>query len=249
MSMPQLHNKDRIPSLEQSLSAIVSSIAMEETALSKLITAESDKIQYVLDCAKIRGCDCASLKDILAVNNSATCMIKTITELQMILKEKLAIASKHLKVSPCPPHPPLPPCPPYPPCISVFETETDYTWCKNKTLFLLERNRCHNGVKHIRKNCQSLITLPRGKEIELQLEFEAINKKSCPALINMEFYINGNIVKLISLPQKNMGNDVKIVHDVCYKTPKDSNENAVSFKLISPDSLCHVNAQVSVKVK
>ena len=261
MSLPQFPSKDRLPTLEQSLSAIVTSIAMEEVALSHVLTAESEKIKYVVDCAKSKGCDCASIKDILAVNNSAANMIKTITELQMILKDKLAIASKHLPVKPyppkppCPPHPPhppKPPCPPYPPHptgMSVFETVTPYTWCRSKTIFLVEHEKYGSDVKLIRRDGQSLIILPGGKEIDMRFELEAVNKRSCPVVIHMEFLNAGKIVKQETIASKSGERHVKILHEISYKTPVGAAENAIAYRLSSPESLRDVHAKILVKVK
>jgi len=252
MSLPQFPNSGKLPTLEQALSAIVASIAMEEVALSRVITAESEKIELVVDCAKTKGCGCANIQDILAVNTSVMQTMKAITELQKILKEKLAIASKHLPILPCPPRPPHPPCPPHPPlppCTSVFVTETDYTWRRGRSLFLMGKEKCNNGVKVIRRNSQSLIILPRGKEIEMRFELEARNNKPCPVVIDMELYRNGEIVKRDIISTKNKEHLVKIMYEVCYKTSKDDAENAVAFKLVAPEGLNCVNAKVLAKVK
>jgi len=261
MSLPQFPNKDVLPTLEQSLSAIVASIAMEEAALSRVLNAESEKIKYVIDCAKTKGCDNACLKDILAVNDSAADMIKTIVELQKILKDKLAIASKHLPVKPippkppCPPVPPRPPCPPYPPCLppptgmSVFETVTPYSWCRNKTLFLHEVDSCNCGVKLVRRDGRSLIILPRGKDIDVQFELTAVNKRSHPVVIHMEFLSCNKVVKQeIITPEANT-HKLSIQHETSYRTPADASENAVVYMLSSPDALTDVRAVVSISTK
>ena len=65
---------------------LLSSIAMEEMSLSKLMDAEHDKIQYVLDRCQHGGC---TLHDVTEVNKSAEDMIKTIIKLQMLLQFKL----------------------------------------------------------------------------------------------------------------------------------------------------------------
>ena len=251
MSLPQFPSKDKFPPLEQSLSAIIASIAMEEAALSRLIAAENEKIQYVLDCAKNNGC---TSEDVIAVNNSVANMMKIITELELILKEKLAIASKHLPVKPippkppCPPHPPVPPHPPGPgpcPCpsgVSVFKTETSYNWCKDRTIFLFESENCNNGIKLIRRDGQSLIILPSGKEVEIKFELEATNRKSAPIAIAMEFLKGGKVIKTETISQKGK-------YETRYKTSHENVENAITFRLIAPDMLNDVKAKISIKVK
>jgi len=98
---------------EKALNDIVSSIAAEETALSLLITAESKKIEYVLACARAKGCSERELCMILEVNNSVNSMMGRITDIQIILKNKLALVTGLFLRPPCPPIPPSPPPPTY----------------------------------------------------------------------------------------------------------------------------------------
>jgi len=249
MSLPKFPDKNKLLTLEQAISAVITSVAMEEMALSRLITAESEKIQYVIDCAKTKGCDCTNLADILAVNNSVDAMIKTITKLQEILKEKLAIAVKHLPKPPHPPYPPRPPCPPEPQCVSIIGTERQYTWNPDISLFLMEEKKCNNGVRLIRRKCESLIILPRNKEVEICFELEATSFKSCPSLIEFEFRNGNSVVKREQLSVKSVNHLVKVSHKINYKTPISDMENAMVIKLVSPNKLTCVGAKVLVKVK
>ena len=77
------------PSLtkEEALNQVVSSIAMEELALSHVLNAEGEKIQYVLGTL-------ASVEEVLNTNKSVTKMVNTINQLEMILNEKLSAALK-----------------------------------------------------------------------------------------------------------------------------------------------------------
>ena len=248
MSLPKFPDKNKILTLEQAISAIVASIAMEEVALSHVLTAESEKIQYVIECAKTKGCDCTSIKDILAVNKSVADMIRDIAKLQEILKTKLDIALKHVPHPPIPPKP-WPPHPPIPPCVSIFTTEGLYTWYCGRSLFLLEDERCNNGVRLIRRDCESLIILPRSKELEIQFELEARSMKACEAVIGLEFRSNNLLVKQERIAAKILKNIVKISQTIKYTTPEDHSENAMVIKLVSPEHLNCVNAKISVRVK
>ena len=106
---------------EQALTMIIASVAMEESALSRVIDAEGDKLNYILDRCREAG-DCEETpKEILEANASVTRLLDAIAKNQMILQSKLALAvGAGGKCPPDPPgpspHPPKPPCPPVPPC-------------------------------------------------------------------------------------------------------------------------------------
>lgn len=85
---------------------------MEEVAISHILTAEGEKIKFAVEQMKHGGGD---INLLLKVNDSAKELIGTILDLQIILKNKLKIATDSIKEHPCPP--PKPPCPPpKPPC-------------------------------------------------------------------------------------------------------------------------------------
>jgi len=125
MSMPQFPPVDSILSRDEAINAILTSIAMEETALSHIINAEGEKIQYILEHMNPDNC-CKTTCCILKVNDSATSMLEQIADLQLILKNKMRIAERliseeytcsdthsHHKPEklPCPPRTSIP-CPP-----------------------------------------------------------------------------------------------------------------------------------------
>jgi len=58
---------------------------MEEAALSHIINAEGEKIQYVLS-------GCADLNEVIKVNESVTNLMEVINDLQLMLKSKLRLA-------------------------------------------------------------------------------------------------------------------------------------------------------------
>ncbi|MDR3313916.1 MAG: hypothetical protein LBS96_05595 [Oscillospiraceae bacterium] len=123
MSMPQLPAPDPCLTKEQALHMILASIAMEETALSHILNAEGEKIQFALADAQRDDCyDYGAHCRILEINRSAQDVIGKITDMQIVLKEKMKQAIDSLPKSPEPwPSPPvqqLPACNlPYPPAL------------------------------------------------------------------------------------------------------------------------------------
>ena len=128
MSMPSFPKNGANMTREQAITMIIASVAMEESALGRIIDAEGDKLRYVLDRCQEAG-DCRETpREILEVNRSVTRLLDVVAQNQMILQSKLALAigagGKCPPVPPCPPpHPPQPPCPspcpplpPEPPC-------------------------------------------------------------------------------------------------------------------------------------
>lgn len=100
---------------EEALTMIVASIAMEELALSHILNAEGEKLQYILGTLPGGAKPCAGPQEILEVNQSVTALLEVVMQNQMLLKGKLERvlgASPPPKPVPCPVCPP--PCPP--PC-------------------------------------------------------------------------------------------------------------------------------------
>ena len=89
MSMPEFPRREDILSRDDAINAILTSIATEEAALSHIINAEGEKLQYAL-------AQCADLDKIVDVNKSISSVLETITDLQFILKNKMRIAEKFL---------------------------------------------------------------------------------------------------------------------------------------------------------
>ncbi len=83
MSMPVIEPSDT--SRDQAITDLIESIALEETALSHILNAEGEKLQAVI---AIEG---VTTEELLAVNKSVECMVKAITQLEMVLKSKLDI--------------------------------------------------------------------------------------------------------------------------------------------------------------
>ena len=88
MSMPQFPKLDCL-TLEQSLNSILASIAMEEAALSHILNAEGEKIQYVLS-------QCADISEVIKTNESVKALVESISDLQFTLKSKMRLALNYL---------------------------------------------------------------------------------------------------------------------------------------------------------
>ena len=111
MSMPEFPTPSPDMTRDQALNMILSSIALEELALSHIINAEGEKIQYTLQNPTGGGYP-ASISDILSVNKSVTALLEMVMQNQLLLKSKM---EKVLDCLPRLPEPPCPPCPPDPP--------------------------------------------------------------------------------------------------------------------------------------
>ena len=237
MSMPSFPELNKIPTLEQSLSAIVVSIAMEEMALSHVLKAESEKIKFIVDCAKTKDCNDIKLDEILAVNKSADDVIKSIVKLQAILKEKLDTASKFMPLIPVPPAPP--------PRIPKFSSPPGYIWHKSGALYLTGRENepCSGGIRLVHRNCESMISLPKGKTYSILFELEAKNENSLPVKIDIEFSHDNKVVKKESIAQDKPGKKVKISRVISYNALANT---CVAIRLISLEKLTCVAGTITI---
>ncbi len=118
MSMPSFPPNGANMTREEALTMIIASIAMEELALSHILNAEGEKLQYIL--GTLPGPKpCASPDEVLSINKSVTALLESVTQNQMLLKNKLERVLEvcpHLCPPPCKPEPGPHPCPPPPPC-------------------------------------------------------------------------------------------------------------------------------------
>lgn len=87
MSLPQFSSTPDL-TRQNSINQIISSIASEELALSHVINAEGEKIQYAV--GTLPGLETPStIDDVLSVNNSVNSTLETILQNQMLLNGKL----------------------------------------------------------------------------------------------------------------------------------------------------------------
>lgn len=73
----------------QAITDVIESVALEQTALSHILNAEGEKIQKVVFLAT----STADVAAVLAVNQSVTSMVNSITRLEMLLQSKLELFS------------------------------------------------------------------------------------------------------------------------------------------------------------
>ena len=104
MSMPSFPQNGVDMTREEALNLIIACIAMEELALSHILNAGGEHLQFIL--GTLPG---TSSQDVLAAHKSITALIEAVTHNQMLLKNKLDHVLEFV------PHPPAPPQPPSPP--------------------------------------------------------------------------------------------------------------------------------------
>lgn len=77
---------------EEAVTDIITSVALQESALSHILNAEGEKMQ------KIIGMENVTREELLCLNKSTELMIDTISRLEMILQAKLETV---ISPSPC----------------------------------------------------------------------------------------------------------------------------------------------------
>ena len=110
MSMPSFPKNGADMTREEALTTIIACIAMEELALSHILNAGGEHLQFVL--GTLPG---ASSQDVLAVHKSVTSLLHAVTQNQMLLKHKLDQVLEFCPRPPLPAPSPSPAPPPYRP--------------------------------------------------------------------------------------------------------------------------------------
>lgn len=106
MSLPKIPEMPGIPHIAPSsaLSLILVSIALEEIGLSHIINAEGEKIQSVVTAFE---CDKAKICDVLAVDKSASELLRDVLKKEILLELKMNEVLEALpKCEPCQPQHP-----------------------------------------------------------------------------------------------------------------------------------------------
>lgn len=92
MSMPNFPVISPPLTREDAINQILSSIAMEELALSHIINAEGEKLQYVIGTLPGISGPPATVEDVLAANESVRTMLDTVGQNQLFIKNKMQSA-------------------------------------------------------------------------------------------------------------------------------------------------------------
>lgn len=87
MSMPVITNGTG--TRVQAITDIITSVALEETALSHILNAEGEKIQAIVAMA-------TTAEELISVNTSVESMVKAVTDLETVLQEKLKLFETNL---------------------------------------------------------------------------------------------------------------------------------------------------------
>ena len=104
MSMPSFPPNGAGMTREEALTMIIASIAMEELALSHILNAEGEKLQYILET--LLGTNPHNWpQNVQTVNKSVAALVEVVTQNQMLLKSRL---SQVLEFCPLPPAAPPP---------------------------------------------------------------------------------------------------------------------------------------------
>ena len=89
MSMPSFPAVDPPIARDDAVNQILSSIAMEELALSHILNAEGEKLQYVLGTLPGLSGPPATVEEVLAANESVRGLLETSVQSQLFLNAKL----------------------------------------------------------------------------------------------------------------------------------------------------------------
>lgn len=92
MSMPAFPTVSNSLTRDAAINQLISSIAMEELALSHILNAEGEKIQHVLGTLPGQTVSDATIADLQAVDELVTTMLASVRSTQAQLMEKLATA-------------------------------------------------------------------------------------------------------------------------------------------------------------
>ena len=165
MSMPSFPPCGADMTKDEALTMMIASIAMEELALSHIVNAEGEKLQYVLGTLPGECKSCASPREILAVNKSVAEVLDTVMQSQMLLKGKL---EKALEAGGRAPEL-EPPCPDEPaePCgsksaLQLVSRCSGFTWDNGFLLTWKCRKQRGGGIRWNKEN-PALADLDPGK--------------------------------------------------------------------------------------
>jgi hypothetical protein len=247
MSMPSFPEINPDITRENAINMIITSIAMEELALSHIMNAEGEKLQYVLK--KMESCDDScdnkySIKELLLVNKSITDLLDSVSQNQMLLKSKMNRALDALDDK-CQEHGNF--SPPYcKKCSASFETDCK-KWHHNSALNW-NTERLHGECVRIvpNKSCEievlkagrymlniSLnLKVPCNCDHDIVIALQAMNNKTL-------YTFHNSISKLDTVHTISMGGMLVDITDTILPY-------RISLKLISPDFVAVEHAILNI---
>ena len=238
MSMPTLPPIDPELTKEVALYMVLQSIALEETALSRIIDAESEKIRAVVAYIE-KTCPDADVRKLLEANRSVHDVLEQVKDIQMILKSKMSRALEYLP-KPEPPSPEPKPPKPRPPCLcfcmpcccpppkdcvcdepplksgratSVFKVYRS-EWGNRIALNLSKVAHVDDNLKLQRnRHWESVLSLSKNKySIEFNIEFQKEKSRSEPIYLELKIHENETEIKNIVFTTKDSILEGGIIH-------------------------------------
>jgi len=178
------------------------------------------------------------INDVLAsivmekISTCAVDMIECISDLQILLKNKLRPAAS------CPPQEPqgLNGSSSRIPCASVFLAVNE--WKSGEALRLGEAHKCGNGAKLCGECCDSLIILHCGKKYSIELRLEAVDKNAGP--ISVEFILRSGCGSVCN---------VRLLGELKWETPVLHSDSLFEIKLLSPGRIRIAKGEVIIDDK
>lgn len=243
MSMPKFPDIDPKITCDSALNMILTSIAMEELALSHIMNAEGEKLQYVLGTLEQSSEREFDIKEILAVNKSITCLLDSVSQNQMILKNKMDKAIDAL-TEVCPDSPVLP-CK----CNAFFKIEKCGSWCPDSILCWQPTSLHGDCISHDSCDSSKIVLRSAGRFIinfavnvcaksnctsKAAISLQAITEHECVDLYTIHGQVNANA--LITLSQSGI-----IIDTFTFASP-----TVLVLRLTSSDALTVENAVFSI---
>lgn len=184
MSMPDFPDNCLNISRQQSFNMIIASIAMEELALSHIMNAEGEKLQYVLGTLPGTSPLCSSTSEVLEVNKSITKLLDSVAQNQLMLKSKL---ERILDISCC--EPDLAPAKSEFLCLKAKNTG----WSAGKAIPMVCTAKSGDCIEHTDQSCNSIfLNCQRNYLMHVSLQF---NPCADPCIIQLQDLHCGSLFK------------------------------------------------------
>lgn len=233
MSMPTFPENNTDITRCQAFNMLLGSIAMEELALSHIMNAEGEKLQYFLGTLHESTRPEASAKEILEVNQSISTLLENVAHNQYLLKGKLAQVLAAQEQWECPCSPPCP-CPCKCEKTSVYHESRNGIWCEGQRL---------SWRQTLCDTC-STIAVPKGTcFISLTIELSLVECGKAMVALS-EIYNGRTIVIMKSGAYSAKANEVIFI-SACTVITGDGN-SSLAVSLCDPSKAMVKNAQLTV---